>query len=192
MIDLLDKVVVRTARTLFLSAGLLVPLAFAAPAHADDVGLQSVQVTLCAHVPQSVANASARRRAESKDCDPALARSDAFLAADAAAVNAVAAACRGAITRAEARAVCRAAGLTVPTTAQTDLLRPPRPRPGGPALEKSLPIANGGGPRLCAVLDHLVNETDVDKTANFVCLFNGGQETTVTARSRAYCGVQCF
>jgi hypothetical protein len=190
MIDEVDKVVARTARILFLSAGLLVPLAFAVPANADDEG--SRQITLCVHAPQSVVNASARRRAESKDCNPAWARSEAFIAADDAASNAVAAECRGAITRAEARAVCRAAGLTVPTTAGVLLKRPPRRRPGGPTLENSRYIDNGGGPRLCAVLDHLVNETTVASTANFVCVFNGGRETTVTARSRAFCGVQCF
>lgn len=157
-------------------------------AHAQDL---LSQITQCVHVPTAVADTSRRRRATRSECNPADARRKAFEAARVVARNALAPRCQASITAAEARAVCRSIGATTPTTT-TSLGRPPVRRAGGPALEGSLPISNGNGPSICAVFDDLPNQTTSNTSANFWCLLNAQQQTNVTARSRAFCGVQCF
>jgi hypothetical protein len=93
------------------------------------------------------------------------------------------------ITAERAEQICSAAGLAVPT-AHTRLSGAIVSSTGIPATA-ALPIMRSGPP-LCAVLRDLPQESETSTADNFFCALNNFQETTVTFRARARCGVECF
>lgn len=169
-------------------------LAVNAPMLESAIAQPLNQITACVEPTVQVANNVSRKRASTQsDCNPAVAEARSREQAGVNARNAIAPLCVDRVTQAEAAATCQSWGLTVPTTAGTSLGRAPIAADGRPPADASLPINTApNGPKLCAVLRNVPNETETSSQDDLLCFFNGFRKTTVTSRVRATCGVQCF
>lgn len=162
---------------------------FGAPA----ASAQLVPLTICAEVPPSAVNVSARRKSTRTDCNPNQARNLAILNARSNAQSALAATCRLQISRAEAAAACEAQGLTLATTQPNGGLgNEARAVPGGASVDATLPAGSTANARVCVVLRDLDDEFESTTQGDAICVFDGFKRTIFTARSRARCGVQCL
>lgn len=174
-----------------LSAGsFLAPNASAT--HVDGAA-HLVPLTVCAEVPATAVNISARRKSTRTDCNPRQAKSLAILQARVNAANALAPACRANISRVEAEAACAAQGKTLATTQPTGGLGVEGlPVPGGAAVDATLPAGSTANARMCVVLRDRESEFESTTQGDPICVFDGFKRTVFTARSRARCGVQCI
>jgi hypothetical protein len=147
-----------------------------------------LQITSCVELAPAVIGASRKAASTRADCNPGAALSKAMSQSHANARDALAPICRQGVSAARAAATCAAVGKGVPTT-RTQVSAPPVSAAGMPPIDAELGIP--GSTRVCVVLRDLPGESSTTLRPNPLCLF-GFQETVVTFRSRARCGVQCF
>jgi hypothetical protein len=145
-------------------------------------------------VPADIA-ASRRRAGSNSDCNSSAALARAIVIAQFNASQALRPICFDHITLAMADRTCGRAGLirlTVIPSGET-----PIPAPGTSPPTRSEPTGakNQGAVQICALLRNLPGETVTSTSPagpqNGFCIFDNGRVTSVTARARATCGVQC-
>jgi hypothetical protein len=153
----------------------------------------SVPLTACAEVPRAAVDTTARRRSTRTDCNPNQARTLAILQSRINARDALEATCRRRISRAEAEAACTAHGKTLATTQVTGGLgNDAFSVPGAGDIDATLPAGSTRNARICVVLRDLKNQFESTTQGDVICVFDGFKRTIFTARSRAFCGVQCL
>jgi hypothetical protein len=160
---------------------------------------QLSQITACVELSPadspSLGGISRKRRHTETDCDPLETRRQAFLGAQANASAAIRNECRRIIGVAAVRDICRAHRLSAPS-GTTSLGRPPVSAGPVPIDGQANLGRSPTGIPICAVMRNLPAETVTSTSPagieNGFCIFDGNRVTTVTARARARCGVQCF
>lgn len=151
----------------------------------------TVPLAVCADLPASAVGITARRKATRTECSPAEARRTAVWGARFNARDALKADCQARTSRAEAEAICTAAGRQL-------LINQPNgglgvgvtSNPG--STDAALPAGSNRNARLCVLLNDLEDEFESSTQADWICVFDGSKRTIFTARSRARCGVQCI